>query len=132
VIPASVLAALSPVRVVPTPELSLTPLDGNTALRTLNVTVSGDYATADPATVAAFKAAQDVSAVGVSVDTTHGVVRTVCDSPFLFISPIVNRLTAFNTETLPNFFPQNTAACLNAGVTLAWLFTSVDHVFGGG
>src|SRR5271155_4235458 len=92
-------------RNVPDPELSLTPLDGNTALRTLNVTVSGDYATADPATVAAFKAAQDVSAVGVSVDTTHGVVRTVCDSPFLFISPIVNRLTAFNTETLPNFFP---------------------------
>lgn len=131
-VPPSVLAGFTSLRNVPAPVLSLTPLYGNTALATVNVTNPGDYAVADPATVAAFKAANDNSAIGVSVETTHGIVRTACASPFLFISPIVNRLTMYSVETFPNAFAQNTAGSQNAGVVLAWLLTSVNTVFGGG
>jgi hypothetical protein len=131
-VPPSVLAGFTPLRNIPAPAMFFTPLYGNTALATVNVTIPGDYAAADPATVAAFRAANDATAVGASVETTHGVVRTACDSPFLFISPIVNRLTMYGVETFPNAFAQNTAGSQNAGVVLSWLLTSVDTVFGGG
>ena len=87
-VPPSVLAGFTPLRNVPAPALAFTPLYGNTALATVNVTNPGDYATEDPATVAGFRAANDADAIGASVDTTHGVARNACESPFLFISPI--------------------------------------------
>lgn len=130
-VPPSVVAGFTTLRNVPAPRLALTPSYGNTALATVNVTNPADYSTADPATVAAFKATNDASATGVSVDTTHAVVSAACSSPFLFISPIVNRLTMYGVETFPNVFAQNTAGSQNAGVVLAWLLTSINTVFKG-
>jgi hypothetical protein len=124
-VPASVEASFAPVRNLSANPLHLMAKYEYVALATINVTNSADYVTADPATVAAFNALKSQAIAG-SVDTTHAVVRSVIDAPFIFISAIVNRLTMIGTDNLPNFFPQTTAGCMNAGVTLGWMLSSID------
>jgi hypothetical protein len=130
-IPPMLEAMFIPARNNPANQLSIACLYDNTALSTINVTDPSEYITKDPETVTAFSVLHHPSAVAASVDTTHGVVRSSTNCPFLFISPIVNRLTKFDEETLPNLFAQTTAACLNAGVVLAWLLAGVDEILGG-
>jgi hypothetical protein len=100
----------------------------NTALATVNVTDPNQYNVADRGTVDAFNALADATAIPGSVDTTHAVVRAVLGDPFLFLSPIVNRLTHSGDDTFANQFPQENAACSNAGVALKWLLTAIDQL----
>jgi hypothetical protein len=126
-VPAAVEASFAPVRNFSADPPRLMASYDYTALATVNITNSADYATADPATVATFDALKSEAVAG-SVDTTHAVVRSVIDAPFMFISAIVNRLTMIGTDTLPNFFPQTTAGCMNSGVTLGWLLSRIDDL----
>ena len=126
-IPATLQAGFAPARNLPAVQLSVNPLYDNMALSTINVSNPAEYNAKDTLTMNAFKAAQDVSAVPASVETTHGIVRTASASPFLFISPIVNRFLMYEQEAAANLYPQTTAACMNAGVALAWLLTSFDQ-----
>jgi hypothetical protein len=131
-IPATLQGRFSAVRNLPAAQLTANPVYENTALCTINVSNPSEYNAKDTLTVNAFRTAGNASAIPVSIETTHGIVRTATSSPFIFISPIVNRLLMYSQEAAANLFPQTTAACMNAGVTLAWLLTSLDQYLAGG
>ena len=128
-IPVTLTSGFAPTRNLPAAQLSVNALYGNTALCTVNVSTPTEYNAKDTLTMNAFEGAQDASAVSASVETTHGIVRTASVSPFVFISPIVNRFLMYGQEAAANLYPQTTAACMNAGATLAWLLTSLDQYF---
>jgi hypothetical protein len=99
---------------------------GDTALGTINVSQSADYATCDPLTRQAFDAL-GTKVRPVSLETTHGLIRIQSDSPFLFVSGIVNRFQQFATDVVPRMDAQNTAGAHNAGVAIAWMLSSLDQ-----
>lgn len=127
-VPAAVEATFSPVRNLSAQPLRLLANYQNTALSDVNVTDPNQYNRADPETVAAFNALGDAAAIAGSVDTTHAVVRAVLGDHFIFLSPLVNRLTYSGDDLFANQFPQENAACSNAGVTLKWLLTAIDQI----
>ena len=99
----------------------------NIGLGTLNVTDYAEYATADQQTV---KEANRTPGTGplVSLETTHGLIRIQCKTPFLFVSGITNRLGHFDDEVKPRSYSQNTVAAHNAGVAIAGLLPQIDKV----
>ncbi|MDE1155341.1 MAG: hypothetical protein PW735_06365 [Acidobacteriaceae bacterium] len=90
------------------------------SLSDLNITNYNDYVWADLAALKDCLAKNPTYPVG-SVETTHGLIRTMSDAPFLFLSGIVNRLGYLNQEQAPRSIAQNFTAAHNAGVALAWL-----------
>ncbi len=114
-----------PVPLHPAPEPALSIELGAVALGTINVSKSADYATADPETLHAFQAL-GTSAQPVSVETTHGLIRIQSESPFIFVSGIVNRFQQFGTDVAPRMDAQNTAGAHNAGVAVTWLLAALD------
>jgi hypothetical protein len=99
----------------------------NVALGTINVTDTAEYASADLQTVSESARAPGTGPL-VSLETTHGLIRIQCKTPFLFISGITNRLGHFDEEVKPRSYSQNTVAAHNAGVALAWLLPQIDKV----
>ena len=64
-----------------------------------------------------------------SMETTHGLIRlTWKDTPFLFVSGLVNRTLLFNVETSPRFYAQNFAAAHNAGITIGYLLLELARL----
>jgi len=114
-----------PVPLNPSPQPVLSIGLGDVALGTINVSQSADYEAADPLTLQAFQGLQ-VAAKAVSLETTHGLIRVQSESPFLFVSGIVNRFQQFGTDIAPRSDAQNTAGAHNAGVTVTWLLSSLD------
>jgi hypothetical protein len=99
---------------------------GDVALGTINVTQSADYTTKDPLTIQAFQAL-GTKAVPVSLETTHALIREKAeDSPFIFVSGIVNRFQQFGTDVVPRLDAQNTIGAHNAGVVVTWMLSSLD------
>ena len=98
---------------------------GAVALNTINVTDPACYAVCDNMTVQAFQS-QKLKGMPVSLETTHGLIRIQSDSPFLFVSGIVNRFQRFAADVRPRPNGQNTAAAYNAGVTVAWMLAALD------
>jgi hypothetical protein len=127
-VPAAVEATFAPVRNLSAQPLRLLANYENTALSDVNITDPNQYNRADPDTVTAFNALGDAAAIAGSVDTTHAVVRAVLGDRFLFLSPLVNRLTHSSDDLFANQFPQESAACSNAGVTLKWLLAAIDQI----
>jgi hypothetical protein len=127
-VPAAVEGTFAPVRNLSAQPLRLIADYENTALATVNVTDPTQYNRADPDTVKGFQALADATAIAGSVDTTHAVVRAILGDRFLFLSPIVNRLTHSSDDCFANQFPQENAACSNAGVVLKWLLTTIDQI----
>jgi hypothetical protein len=97
----------------------------NVALGAVNVTDYSEYALIDPNTARTFWSKVQ-NAKAASVETTHGVIRVQSDSPFLFVSGIVNRFGYFDQEVNPRSHAQNTAAAHNAGVVVSWLLKRLD------
>ncbi|MBD0372730.1 MAG: hypothetical protein ICV60_17935 [Pyrinomonadaceae bacterium] len=95
------------------------------ALGTVNVTDYAEYQKADEATVKAFEQSGSSDAA-MSVETTHGVIRSQSEAPFIFISAITDRVGHFDTEVGPNEYAQNFAAAHNAGVVLAAMLPKID------
>jgi hypothetical protein len=98
---------------------------GDVALGTINVTNYLAYNAADEATIDAFREAA-TGATPVSLETTHGLVRVQSDSPFIFVSGIVNRCLHFNDDAGPHQTAQDLAGAHNAGVTVSWLLSSLN------
>lgn len=123
----SALNRFIPVPLNPSSSVDISIGQGDVALGTINVTNSTDYATKDPLTVEAFKAL-GTAAAPVSLETTHGLIRVQSgDSPFLFVSAIVNRFQRFATDVVPRLDAQNTVGAHNAGVVVTWMLTSLDQ-----
>lgn len=93
----------------------------------VNITNYADYQYSDESGLKALADTGNTLPVG-SVETTHGVIRLMCDAPFLFISGITDRVGHFaddvdgkdangNTKTEA----QNFTAAFNIGVCLSHL-----------
>jgi hypothetical protein len=121
--------ALVPSKFLPTPKVPAAPgvvaLFEGVALGSINVTNSGDFAAADPATIDSYKSSGSTFPV-LSIETTHGVIRAMSTAPFLFLSAITNQVGNFETEIKPNEYAQNEAAAANAGVVLAAMLPLLD------
>jgi hypothetical protein len=89
------------------------------ALGNVNVTYYRDYDTTDKETLKAFRAHCPLGVLG-SLETTHGLIRVLGSSRFIFISGIVDRLGQFAVDVNPKSDAQNTAGAHNAGIVLAW------------
>jgi hypothetical protein len=87
------------------------------ALSDVNITDYNDYKWADPAVVKAYSDSGNTKPMG-SLETTHGVIRSCAEAPFLFISGITDRLGHFNEDVAPG---QNLVASHNAGVAAAFI-----------
>lgn len=93
----------------------------------VNITNYADYATSDQAGLQALKNTGNQLPVG-SVETTHGVIRLMCDAPFIFISGITDRVGHFaddvdGTDANGNkkTAAQNFTAAFNIGVCLSYM-----------
>jgi hypothetical protein len=98
---------------------------GAVALNTINVTDPACYAVCDKMTLDAFES-QRLKGSPVSLETTHGLIRIQSDSPFLFVSGIVNRYQKFADDVGPRPNGQNTAGAYNAGVCVTWMLAALD------
>jgi hypothetical protein len=112
-------------RLIPAPNYAtippvFVPAANYVALSDLNITNYDDYVWADPMALNDCLAKNPAYPVG-SVETTHGLVRSMSDAPFLFLSGITNRLGHLNQEQAPRAVAQNFVAAHNAGIALAWL-----------
>jgi hypothetical protein len=116
----SINARLSPVPSYAAATPVFIPAANYVALSDLNITNYNDYVWADPTALKDCLAQNPTYPVG-SVETTHGLIRSMSDAPFLFLSGIVNRLGYLNQEQAPRSIAQNFTAAHNAGVALAWL-----------
>lgn len=101
------------------------------AVGTVNVTNYNEYGLSDPAAMAAFKKANISQPVG-SAETTHGVIRLMCDAPFVFMSGITDRFKQFDTDVDGVDFQgnvkttaQNFTAAFNIGVALSCLLPQI-------
>ncbi len=99
----------------------------NVALGAVNVTDYSEYGLIDPITAKTFWSKVN-GAKAASVETTHGLIRVQSESPFLFVSGIVNRFGCFDQEVNPRSHSQNTAAAHNSGVIVSWLLGRLDSL----
>ena len=79
------------------------------AMATVNVTDYSDDAWADDSTVAAYRAAAPGLPMG-SVETTHGVIRSCTNAPFLFFSGIADRVGHFSDDVATRSYAQDFVA----------------------
>jgi hypothetical protein len=100
---------------------------GAVALGNINVTDYREYSSTDADTLATFRRRYPFEVLG-SLETTHGLIRALGSSRFLFVSGIVDRLEHFHEDVDPMPYAQNTAGAHNAGVTVAWLLTRLQSI----
>jgi hypothetical protein len=86
----------------------------------VNVTDSADYSWTDENALRCFREVAK-AAVTESLETTHGVVRLLLGSRFLYVSGIANAVGRFAEEVKGNPYRQNFVASHNAAVATAWL-----------
>jgi hypothetical protein len=98
--------------------------NGFASLGVVNITNYDDYVWADSQAVDAFNAAGLAAQIG-SIETTHGVIRSASQAPFLFVSGITDTEGLFDYQVTPRVYAQNTAAAHNAGVAISWLLPSL-------
>jgi hypothetical protein len=99
----------------------------NVALGAVNVTDYSEYGLIDPLTAKKFWS-KPRDAKAASIETTHCIIRIQCESPFLFVSGIVDRFGYFDQDVNPRSHAQNTAAAHNAGVVVSWLLSRMDQL----
>ncbi len=100
----------------------------NVALGAVNVTDYSEYGLVDPLTAKTFWSKVSDAKAG-SIETTHGIIRVQSQSPFLFVSGIVDRFGHFDQEVNPRSHAQNTAAAHNTGVVVSWLLSRLDSLW---
>jgi len=90
------------------------------SLGVVNVLNPNDYVWADEKAVKAFIAAHALGQIG-SIETTHGVIRSASNAPFLYVSGIANAMALFDYQVRSRFYSQAFVASHNAAVAVAWL-----------
>lgn len=106
--------------------------NGFASVGVVNITNYDEYVWADRAAEdsfqavvgAAFKEAKPVAQIG-SIETTHGIIRSASESPFIFVSGITDTEGLFDYQVTPRVYAQNTVAAHNAGVAIAWLLPGI-------
>ena len=121
----------------PSNNISILSDKDNIGVSVVNITNYADYQYSDESGLKKLADTGNTLPVG-SVETTHGVIRLLCDAPFLFISGITDRVGYFaddvngkdangNVKTEA----QNFTAAFNIGVCLSYvipnLVTLVTH-----
>ena len=94
--------------------------DSFVSLGFVNVVNREDFAWADASAVAAFKSARVNGQIG-SIETTHGIIRSVSASPFLYVSGITDTEGLFEFHVTPRMYSQRNVAAHNAAIAIAWL-----------
>lgn len=97
------------------------------AVGNVNVSDYRDYEETDKETLAAFRSAHPLAALG-SLETTHGIIRTFGGPRFIFISGIVDRLGRFKDDVNPKPYAQNTCGAHNMGIVLASLLPRIESI----
>jgi hypothetical protein len=99
---------------------------GDVGLGTMNITDYHYYDVADKATLDSF-ARCGGGQKAVSLETTHGVIRMAAgQSPFVFVSGIVNRCLMMSTDAQPRLSSQDMAGGHNAGVVVSYMLASLN------
>ncbi|HEX5708818.1 MAG TPA: hypothetical protein VFX96_16080 [Pyrinomonadaceae bacterium] len=98
--------------------------NGLVALGVVNITSYDDYIWADAEAMEEFHTNVATAQIG-SIETTHGVIRSASESPFLYVSGIANSEGLFDYQVTPRVYAQNFVAAHNAALTLAWLLPSL-------
>ena len=98
--------------------------NGFISLGVVNIINYDDYSWADAAAVASFERTNVAGQIG-SIETTHGVIRSLTDRPFLFVSGITDTEGLFDFQVTPRVYAQNSSAAHNAGITVAWLLSAL-------
>lgn len=99
----------------------------NVGLAAVNVTDYSEYALVDPLAAKTFWS-KPRNGKAASIETTHALIRVQSESPFLFVSGIVDRFGYFDQDVNPRSHAQNTAAAHNAGVVISWLLSRWDQL----
>jgi hypothetical protein len=132
-LPGSVFRKLSPesrhsaeARLIAPPVAPAHPLlilagNGFISLGIVNVTNYDDYVWADRAAIEAFEEKASIEGQIGSIETTHGLIRSMSDAPFLYVSGISDTEGLFDAQVTPRVYAQNTVAAHNAAVATAWL-----------
>jgi len=97
----------------------------NVSLGTINVTDYSEYNAKDAETVAAFGKAK-TGLPAASVETTHGILRALGPSKFMFVSGITDGFGHFNDVDNTG---QNFAASFNVGVVLSGILARLNSIF---
>jgi hypothetical protein len=111
----------------PSANISVLSDKDNIGVSVVNITNYADYANSDESGLQKLADTGNTLPVG-SVETTHGVIRLLCDAPFFFISGITDRVGHFaddvngkdangNVKTEA----QNFTAAFNIGVCLSYV-----------
>ena len=95
------------------------------SLGTVNVTDYHDYKRTDPEALAKFDTVANGLRAG-SSETTHGLLRVMGTSNFVFVSGITDRIGVFDDEVTVG---QNFAASYNAGIVVSGLILNLDSIF---
>ena len=95
-------------------------------LNSINVTDYKEYEKADNSTMESFiKNASSFTPL--SLETTHGIIRSQSESPFIFISGITDRVGYFAEEVTPRKYSQNSIAAHNIGITVSRLIDFLSN-----
>ncbi|QHS58342.1 hypothetical protein [Chitinophaga agri] len=115
----------------PSDNISVISNKDNIGVSVVNITNYADYQYSDESGLKTLAETGNTLPVG-SVETTHGVIRLMCDAPFLFISGITDRVGHFaddvdgkdangNVKTEA----QNFTAAFNIGVCLSYVIPAL-------
>lgn len=103
--------------------------NGLASLGVVNITNYDDYVWADAQAVEVFQANVPAAQIG-SIETTHGVIRSASQTPFIFVSGITDTEGLFDYQVTPRVYAQNFVAAHNAAVALSWLLPTLVTVLG--
>ena len=93
-----------------------------TSISSINVTDYSEYNWVDQEAIEHFKNLGNKLPFN-SLETTHGVIKLICDKPIIFISAITDRLGYFDSEVNAT---QNYVSSFNAGIVTGQLLISLN------
>jgi len=118
-------ARFLPPPIAPANPLLLMAGNGLIAVGHVNCTNYDEYAWSPIRAVESFnERASGMGEIG-SIESTHGIIRSLSAAPFLYVSGIVGTVGFFNFQVTPKVYAQNTVGSHNAGIALAWLLPDV-------
>lgn len=97
---------------------------GFNSLGIVNVINYDHYIWADKRAIEAFQGAGLKGVIG-SIESTHGIIRLQSDSPFLYVSGIVDEDGKFDAQVTPKEYSQNFVSAHNAGLALCYLLEAL-------
>jgi len=63
--------------------------------------------------------------VAACLETTHGLIRILLKTPFIYVSGFANTVGRYDEEVVPNKYLQNFVAGHNAAVAITWLLPEI-------